>query len=148
MVAIVYAWIARFLNDLLFFFLKKHKIVKPARSKHCEICHKCVMVYDHHCPWINNCVGAKWDIWSIYFFCLIIYRNHRFFFFFITFIWFYLLWFIVILAIHIREKDLTISILTIIPQYIDFDLDTLYYIKISLSSVIIVVALAFICPLT
>ncbi|CAD8102541.1 unnamed protein product [Paramecium sonneborni] len=34
-------------------------VIKPQRSKHCEFCQKCVIVYDHHCPWINNCVGAK-----------------------------------------------------------------------------------------
>ncbi|CAD8102246.1 unnamed protein product [Paramecium sonneborni] len=34
-------------------------VIKPQRSKHCEFCQKCVIFYDHHCPWINNCVGAK-----------------------------------------------------------------------------------------
>ena len=30
---------------------------KPARAYHCRICGDCVFRMDHHCPWINNCVG-------------------------------------------------------------------------------------------
>ncbi|OMJ90478.1 hypothetical protein SteCoe_7181 [Stentor coeruleus] len=32
--------------------LKKHK-----QTKHCFLCKKCVKHYDHHCIWLNNCIG-------------------------------------------------------------------------------------------
>jgi palmitoyltransferase len=38
---------------------------KPPRTHHCSVCDKCVLKMDHHCPWINGCIG---------------HFNHRYFF--------------------------------------------------------------------
>lgn len=32
---------------------------KAPRSHHCRRCGRCVLKMDHHCPWINTCVGHR-----------------------------------------------------------------------------------------
>ena len=35
------------------------KLILEYKVKHCDICEKCVQNFDHHCYYINNCVGAE-----------------------------------------------------------------------------------------
>ncbi|TNM90087.1 hypothetical protein fugu_004321 [Takifugu bimaculatus] len=63
---------------------------QPMRAKHCQTCKCCVRRYDHHCPWIENCVGE---------------RNHRWFVIYLLVQLLALLW-----AFHIALSGLSPSV--------------------------------------
>ena len=42
--------------------------ISSQRTKHCSACNKCVHVFDHHCKWLNQCIGErnyKWFACSV-----------------------------------------------------------------------------------
>lgn len=50
------------------------KIIKFKRSRHCHQCHRCVKKFDHHCQWLNNCIGAR-NLGVFYTFIILLWAN-------------------------------------------------------------------------
>jgi hypothetical protein len=38
-------------------FCSKCHHSRPPRCRHCSTCQRCILQYDHHCIWVNQCIG-------------------------------------------------------------------------------------------
>jgi len=46
------------------------EVIRTPRCRHCTLCLVCVDRYDHHCPWVNNCIG-KGNFAQFYIFVIV-----------------------------------------------------------------------------
>jgi hypothetical protein len=102
------------------------KVIKSMRAFHCQVCGKCVEKFDHHCVYINNCLG---------------YRNHKYFIFFLLSMISY-----IIVSIVTRLIDFIYIEINFYKDKLETPL--LFYVEIFIFAYTLVINLGLMIPLT
>jgi palmitoyltransferase ZDHHC13/17 len=107
------------------------------KIKHCYFCNRCIKDYDHHCYWVDNCIGAN---------------NINLFFIFLTFVLLNLLLQVYIGLYGLLMKRVSDNYLAndkAFPPTIDFFVKIHLYektVKTVLCSLLLIICIAFILP--
>lgn len=47
------------ISDVMVISSHSDYIDRSVTAKHCSVCDKCVEGFDHHCIWLNTCIGSR-----------------------------------------------------------------------------------------
>ncbi len=93
------------------------QIIRPLGVSHCKTCNICVEKFDHHCPWVGNCIGKN---------------NYKYFFIFLillnTFFIFTLISSLCFIIFHKKYISIYIVILSVLTMLFITTL-LIYHIK-------------------